>query len=438
VKLLRLFLKNYKCIPELEIRPKAVTIMSGKNGLGKTTVLDAIALIFDGGHQPHAIRLGAKRAEITLEIEESPGNCFTVCKTINQKSSSLVVTKPDGEPAESPQAWLKELASGISFDPVMFAEDPKARAEWIQRVMPMVFTVEQSTRTIYGDNVAAILKKHITGPVDLEGLLAVRQKLYDERREQNGRTKQLDGTLKTLKASLPAESENKDWAAEIAAAQSELDELAGSKLNTLREIDAREKDNVRGVTDEFQVQIDKLIAERDAKIQSIQMEARSERLVANDASSSLEQVQRERRTRAQERATDATRVATLRGEYERAKQEHAKAESAALNLDEAIETLDELRKQRTKEMPIEGAEVRDGQLFINDRHFDVLSTSEKLKVAFQFAGQLPNKLPMMISDRAESFDEANWQEVKTAAAESGWQVFFSRVTQGEELAVETI
>jgi hypothetical protein len=88
-------------------------------------------------------------------------------------------------------------------------------------------------------------------------------------------------------------------------------------------------------------------------------------------------------------------------------------------------------------MPIEGAEVRDGQLFINELPYDNLSTSEKLRVAFQFAGLMQNKLPMMISDRAESFEESNWQEVKAAAVESGYQVFFARVTEGE-LAVETI
>ncbi len=438
MKLLRLALKNYKCIPELEIQPKAVTIISGGNGLGKTSVLDSIALIFDGGHRPQDIRLGAKRAEITLDIEDDAGALYSVTKSISQRSSSVVVTKPDGEPAESPQTWLKEICSGIAFDVVTFCEDPKARAEWIQRAMPLTFTLAETTRTIFGEGVASILRANIAGPLDLEGLLAVRQRLYDARKEQNGRTKQLDGTLKTLKASLPAESEGKDWAAEVAAAQSELDELARTKLANLREIDGRERDRVDSVTADFQRQIDLLMLERDQKIEIIHGEARAERVAANDAAGSLEEVQRERRTRAQERASEATRVSTLRGEYDRTKQEHAKAESMAANLSEAIETLDDLKANKLKQTPVDGADVREGQLFINDKPYDNLSTSEKLKVAFQFAGLLPNRLPVMISDRAESFDQDSWADVKNAAVESGWQVFFARVTAGEQLAVETV
>ena len=36
----------------------------------------------------------------------------------------------------------------------------------------------------------------------------------------------------------------------------------------------------------------------------------------------------------------------------------------------------------------------------------------------------------------DPLEESNWQEVKPAAIESGYQVFFARVTEGE-LAVET-
>lgn len=436
MKLLRLALKQYKCIQELEIHPKAVTVLSAGNGRGKTSVLDAISLVFDGGHRPQDIRHGAKKAEITIEIEDDRGGTYTVVKTINQKSSSVVVTKPDGEPAESPQTWLKELASGIGFDPVLFAENPKARAEWIQKAMPIQFGVDESTKSIYGDGVNAILRRHITAPVDLEGLLAVRARIYDERKEHNGRTKQLDGALKNLKASLPPESDGKDWAAEGAAASAELDQLSSDKLSQLRTVDGLEKEEIDLKTKECQRQIDALIAERDRLIEDIRMQSRKARVQVEDEFSGKEAVARERRTQAQERAAEATRVVTLRGEYERTKKEHAAAESAALNLNDAIDALDDLRKKKMKEMPIEGAEVREGELFINDLPFENLSTSEKMRVAFQFAGLMPNKLPMMISDRAESFEESNWQEIKAAASESGYQLFFARVTEGE-LAVET-
>ena len=437
MKLLRLALKQYKCIAELEIRPKAVTIVEGGNGKGKTSVLDALSLIFDGCHRPQDIRNGAKKAEITIEIEDDRGGVFTVCKTINAKSSSIVVTKPDGEPAESPQTWLKELASGIGFDPVMFAEDPKARAEWIQKAMPITFTVQEATKTIYGDGVAAILKRHITGPVDLQGLLEARQRIYDERKEHNGRTKQLDGAIKNLKAALPPEGDAKDWAAEGAAASAELDSLSREKLGKLRTVDGLEKDEIQAKTEECQKQIDALIAARDLEIESVRMQSRRARTEIEDEFAGKEAAARERRTQAAERASEATRVATLRGEYARAVKEHAEAESAAANMNDALDSLDDLRKRKLKEMPIEGAEVREGQLYINELPYDNLSTSEKLRVAFQFAGLMPNKLPMMISDRAESFEESNWQEVKQAAVESGYQVFFARVTEGE-LAVETI
>lgn len=119
LRIIRLKGSNLRCLKAFDIKPPAgIVVLAGKNGEGKTTVTDAIKMAIEGGSQDHkkAIRRGAKKAEISVEIGDTQP-AFTVTKIITGGREAVEVRPAGGEPIGSPQAFLDEFPSPLTFDP---------------------------------------------------------------------------------------------------------------------------------------------------------------------------------------------------------------------------------------------------------------------------------------------------------------------------------
>src|ERR1017187_4772949 len=94
-------ISNLRSITDLVLKPGALTLTTGDNGVGKTSVIMAIDAVFSGGHTPGLIRQGQKRAEVVISLD----NGTTIKKTITEKRSALDVTTADGMPVPRAQAF---------------------------------------------------------------------------------------------------------------------------------------------------------------------------------------------------------------------------------------------------------------------------------------------------------------------------------------------
>ena len=123
MKIIELRSENVKKVKAVEIKPKEnVVVISGKNGQGKTSILDSIWYALDGKtslkNTPMPIRKGARRAEIQLVIDD-----FIVTRhwTENDKTY-LKVTDGKGRTYSSPQELLNSFIGQLTFDPLEFAQ----------------------------------------------------------------------------------------------------------------------------------------------------------------------------------------------------------------------------------------------------------------------------------------------------------------------------
>ena len=122
MKIVSLKAENVKRLKAIEITPDGNTvIISGRNGQGKTSVLDAIWMALGGGEAQKGtvrpIRDGEEKASITLDLGE-----YVVTRnwTANDKSY-LKVENAQGASFKSPQAILDGLIGKMSFDPLEFS-----------------------------------------------------------------------------------------------------------------------------------------------------------------------------------------------------------------------------------------------------------------------------------------------------------------------------
>lgn len=211
MKVISLTTTNYKRAKHVEIKPDPdgnLVIVAGKNGQGKSSVLDSIAAALGGANSkttPKPIRDGEDRAEIVLETED-----LTVTRVFTPSGSRLTLTSKDGAKYPKAQAKLDELVGNLSMDPLAFTllDDKKQLAQLLDLV-DLPFNPDQ--------------------------LEAERKQVFDERTAVNRRVKEFESALAQF-GELPAE---------LPSAEVSVAELLGEYRN----LESAQQERARYMTD---------------------------------------------------------------------------------------------------------------------------------------------------------------------------------------------
>jgi energy-coupling factor transporter ATP-binding protein EcfA2 len=168
LKIISFTAENVKKLKVIDITPtKDFITVTGKNGSGKSSVLDAIwyALAGKDNIPGKPVRDGAMKARIRLNLGE-----YIVERRFNAESgnTTLTVETADGAKYSSPQAILDEIVGQLTFDPLEFARmQPKQQFDMLRRVSKVA--------------------------IDLDALAKADKDDYEARRDANRDVKMLDG-----------------------------------------------------------------------------------------------------------------------------------------------------------------------------------------------------------------------------------------------------
>ena len=140
MKIIKLTAENFMRLVAVEISPKGNAILiTGKNGQGKSSILDAIMAVFCGKkyHPEEPIRKGQDHAEVIVETEN-----YIIKRTFTATGGgSVTVMNADGMKASSAQGLLDKLVGEIAFEPMAFykdCRDLKKRREQVAMLMKLV------------------------------------------------------------------------------------------------------------------------------------------------------------------------------------------------------------------------------------------------------------------------------------------------------------
>lgn len=144
-------IRNYKGIAERELDVgEHGAIIHGRNRSGKTSILDAVRAALGGATSPDAIRLGADKAEIFVDLGDA-----AVQRIIGERGTSVEVTTGAGDERATiakPAAWLGKLLGAGQLDPlklVLEKERGKQKAA-VLAALPMTVTVAQLREMVPG------------------------------------------------------------------------------------------------------------------------------------------------------------------------------------------------------------------------------------------------------------------------------------------------
>ena len=136
-KIITLRAENVKRLTVVDITPgNGVIRITGNNGAGKSSVLDAISMALQGKGQAltRPVREGKDKAYVLLET-----NDLNIKRVWTQKGESgyLEVTGKDGTEVTSPQRLLDRLVSKVAIDPLAFIGlSSKEQAEQLMKLFP--------------------------------------------------------------------------------------------------------------------------------------------------------------------------------------------------------------------------------------------------------------------------------------------------------------
>jgi energy-coupling factor transporter ATP-binding protein EcfA2 len=476
----RLEISNFMRVQALTVDAEGKhVVISGANGQGKTSALDAIWVALKGYSQkdiPEPINADSDRGSIKLDLGE-----FTVERKFTEHSTSLVVKANDGSKVNKPQQLLDSLLGKFSLDPVAFLSlRPQDQVDQLLAVLgvePPADQVAEITGELLdplpGESAEQYLMR-LSG--NDTGLFYIRRteagRFMDQKRgaltDQRQALEELGGPLgpEQSQASLAEYLQEMDRLQEVAKTRSQATNGALDARRVQREASARltslQADLVKSkaTIEEIQQQIQILQGKRNAAIDAagvLEKKVASAQCSFDDLKKYADQKEAEAAA-VQDPSPLITDLRQRIAAAEEANKTHAKRRLASERLEEIEAEVDSaehehgileaklagLRDLRAHlldgiDLGIEGLQVGCGELRLNGVTFRQASMSQKIRVALAVAIRQSPRLRLLRLDDAEHLDRESRQLVLRLAAENGFQCIMACVSSdADELKVEIV
>lgn len=406
MKIINLKASNFKRLQAIEIHPSGDVIqITGKNGAGKSSTLDAIiAAVAGKKHMPDkALRDGERKGFIELELDG-----LMIKRTFNAKGSSNieVISTETGEQMRSPQGVLDALKSRLTFDPMAF--NRMSLQEQIKLLQDASGCAEQINQ----------LNDDYKGK-------------FEERTAVNRNVKQLEAELNALPI-LPGNIP--DEPLDIAELTAKLNEAntANNKRQSIESQMETQRANVRSV----QERIDRLTKElADAKQQLADAQEKGKELAielsgfqAIDSSSILEQLGNIQEINKQ--VAEKQKHTDLKARYKDASDDADKLTEILKNI-----KTEKLKVIQSSNLPVDGLEFDEDGVYLNGIPVEQISSGERTELSVAIGMALNPELRVMLIHDGSLLDSDRLQTIAKMAGEQDYQVWIESVDESGQVGV---
>lgn len=399
--IISLTVENIKKIKAVTIRPSGnVVEITGRNGQGKSTVLDAIwwALKGKDNIQTAPIRNGEPSGKITLELDK-----YLIERTFRRNelgddyTTKITVTTKDRAQMRSPQAVLDGFTGMLGFDPLAF--------------------MRQTPRQQY-DTLRGLCKLS----VDVEELDRQYKDLFARRTEVNRDVKTCEARLANMVIPANAPTERVD----VAALVDKVEEINAKNASIAQRQRVRQTllaENVRRGEEAKKLQARLSEIEKENKASAEQIGEITDYLRENkpqDASFYTVKIKQAEQINAVMDLRDnrALEEKTLRAAQKMADELTAKMQGLQEQKRAAIESA---------KLPVSGLEFGEGELLLGGVPLAQLSAAEQLKLSMDIAMAENPKLRVLLLKDASLLDSESLDYVRRRAEDEGYQVWAERV-----------
>jgi ABC-type transport system involved in cytochrome c biogenesis ATPase subunit len=421
LRVIKLIAENVKGIKVVEIVPdEHFQVIAGKNGQGKSSVMDAIWLALGGSdaskQTERPIRRGEESASVTLDLGD-----MVVSRKWKGDKTVLDVRTHDGAKYGSPQTMLDALIGRLSFDPLAFST--LKDAEQKQALLQLVDL-----------------------PIDPDALDRKRKGLFDDRTHINRDAKAFEAQLAGMEKPVAGLPEKEVNASEVMAKIEAANVILAAnnlKRTELTEAHSEYRDAKRDVED-----ADKAIVELESKLAA----KKEERVKLSDIASALQEKGKTLKTQVDAlvdpefeafktemaQVEETNRKIRNAATYKATEQSLKSKQAEAQELTVQMESIDKQKQDALAqaEYPIDGLAFDDTGVTYNCIPFRQCSSAERLKVSMAMAMAMNPKLRVIRIMDGSLLDRDNMELIHGMAVEQDYQVWVETV--GEDASVGVV
>lgn len=402
MKITALEVQNVKRVKAvaMEPSPEGLTVVGGRNGQGKTSVLDAIAYALGGERlAPTNYRREGAAAESRIRVETDDG------LIIERKGNNAALTVTDSTGRRGGQKLLDAVVGRMSIDlPSFLNANDKGKADILLKILGV------------GD--------------ELERLEREEKSKYDLRTATGRMAEQKEKAAKELPWHEGAPEEEVS-AAELVKRQQDILARNGAHRRLREELAAnrRELEAANRRLFELASETARLKAQEEALARKVSV---GEKTVAELVDESTAEVERDIA------AIEETNAKVR--ENRRRREVLADAADIRQQYGELTAEIEEIRAKKAKllegaDLPYPGLSVQDGKLTLDGKAWDCMSSSKQLIVATAIAARLAPDCKFVLADKLEMLDLETLAEYDAFLKERGLQCIGTRVSTGGECSI---
>lgn len=473
MKITKIKIKNLFGIKEYETDGKDIELL-GKNGVGKTSVIDAIRYaLTNKSDREYIVRNGENEGEILIETD----NNIKISRKKRTEQVDYKSIKKDGREVGSPESFLRDIFTPLQLSPVEFMEMDRKKQnaiildmiqyEWDMNKIKEWFG-EIPSWVSYEQNILAVLN-------DIQ---SENGEYFQERQDINRYIRNKLAFIEEIAASIPAGYEADKWeTASVGEIYRDIEKIRKdnetiykakafieNRDNKIRSYEAEKEIEISSIDREFSATRSRLteqIAKLKEQIESCNKELSSldgkkqdkialaeEKYKANVAKYESAYEQYKEYAGLEEKSTaeledKAAYIEDMKGhinEYRRMESLQDEVESLKVKsniLTDKIEKARNLPGEILQEatIPIKGLTVKDGIPLINGLPVSNLSEGEKLDLCIDVAIEKPNGLQIILIDGVEKLATSMREALYKKCKEKNLQFIATRTTDDEDLTI---
>lgn len=414
MKATSIHIKNFMGIKEAHIEPGNINYIQGKNGTGKTSLIEAMKFLFKAKSNPFVIHEGSDRAEVVMEID----NAFEINRIQKSNKTDLNVK----------QSMIDGLVDHDSINPLdLLFVKPKERLEIVLSALPVELDPVE-VQSISGEKVP------FNGN-PFEYIDNVRKVVYDKRTTVNVAKREKEGSLKQFRDMIASLNIPEDLDAKIKECDDKLkainDKYNGTTLALSSKYREEEKQlntakaaEIREIEVKYQEMYDNMNGYFNRDKDLAQTEYNETFYAVKNDRNLLDKMSEQKGALAQTNANihrfteEVTKLA-----------EDSEAKSAIIN------KIDEYKVKMVSHIPIKGLEIKDGDIFYNGIEFSKLNTATQILLAVDIAALKMGKFKLLFIDGAERLDADSLKVLEDKINEIGAQAFLGYVTNEDTFRV---
>ena len=466
-------IKNLFGIREYDADGKSIELI-GKNGVGKSSVIDAIIYaLTNKSDRDYIVRSGETEGEIIIETDTG----LSIDRKCRTNQADYKAIKQSGVSVNSPETLLRELFTNLQLNPVEFLQMTKQQQNSI--ILDMI-NYDWNLNTIkewFGEIPSWINYEQNILKV-LSDIQSEKGEYFKTRQDINRDIRNKKAFIEDIAKTIPVKYDVERWEkANLGEAYKTIEAVKNrnNQISKAKILIQNQENTIRGIDADREIAISALNKEIDAEAKSIndsivdlkhqiEMLEKQGKNLASEKEQKLKVIEAEHKekiaqfetnlkayeeyanaeikdtTEMEQKVANAEEMKSHINEYRRMERLENEVDELKTRSDALTAKIEKARNLPGKileecSIPIDGLTVVDGIPLINGLPVSNLSDGEKLNLCVDVAIQNPNGLHIILIDGIERLASDMRENLYKKCKEKGLQFIATRTTDDEDMTV---